>query len=133
MDPSSVEPDPRRFVPERFAACGGASAASLAAGPWASRDHYGYGVGRRICPGIYLAERSMLLAMAKLLWAFRFKRAEGGGEIDSDVVTGYTLGLVLCPKDYPCRPVVRSEQVRETVEKELARARERVFSRFEEG
>jgi cytochrome P450 family 619 len=33
-------------------------------------DHYGYGAGRRICPGIHLAERTQWRAISKLLWAF---------------------------------------------------------------
>ncbi|KAJ5793259.1 cytochrome P450 [Penicillium pulvis] len=32
--------------------------------------HYGYGAGRRICPGMHLAERTQWRAIAKLLWAF---------------------------------------------------------------
>jgi len=34
--------------------------------------HYNYGAGRRICPGIHLAERNMWRIAAKLLWAFEF-------------------------------------------------------------
>ncbi|KAF7125412.1 hypothetical protein CNMCM5793_001590 [Aspergillus hiratsukae] len=32
--------------------------------------HYAYGAGRRICPGMHLAERTQWRAIAKLLWAF---------------------------------------------------------------
>ncbi|EFX05735.1 cytochrome p450 monooxygenase [Grosmannia clavigera kw1407] len=35
-----------------------------------NRDHYGYGAGRRICPGMHLAERVQWRAIAKILWAF---------------------------------------------------------------
>lgn len=35
--------------------------------------HYGYGAGRRICPGIHLAERTQWRAIAKLLWAFEIQ------------------------------------------------------------
>lgn len=35
--------------------------------------HYGYGAGRRICPGIHLAERTQWRIIAKLLWAFDIK------------------------------------------------------------
>lgn len=41
-------------------------------GDYESRDHYNYGGGRRICPGIHLAERNMWRIAAKLLWAFEF-------------------------------------------------------------
>src|ERR1700733_6302398 len=33
----------------------------------------GTGAGRRLCPGIHLAERNLFIAMAKLLWAFSFE------------------------------------------------------------
>ncbi|EXJ83042.1 hypothetical protein A1O3_06859 [Capronia epimyces CBS 606.96] len=42
---------------------------------WEHRDHFGYGAGRRICPGIHLAERNMWRIAAKLLWAFEFSQA----------------------------------------------------------
>jgi hypothetical protein len=35
--------------------------------------HYAYGAGRRICPGMHLAERTQWRAIAKLLWAFNIE------------------------------------------------------------
>ncbi|RKK20882.1 hypothetical protein BFJ66_g7373 [Fusarium oxysporum f. sp. cepae] len=40
-----------------------------------NRDHYGYGAGRRICPGMHLAERTQWRAIAKILWAFDIELA----------------------------------------------------------
>ena len=40
------------------------------------RDHYTYGVGRRICPGFHLAERVQWRIIAQLLWAFRIEPLE---------------------------------------------------------
>lgn len=54
-------------------------------------DHYGYGAGRRICPGIHLAERTQWRAIAKLLWAFDI-------ELPVDRVTGQKI--VPDPHDY---------------------------------
>jgi cytochrome P450 len=34
------------------------------------RDHWAFGAGRRICPGIHVAERELWLAISRLLWAF---------------------------------------------------------------
>ncbi|KAJ5699992.1 Cytochrome P450 [Penicillium majusculum] len=36
------------------------------------RDHLGYGAGRCVCPGIHLAERNLIIGVAKLFWAFEF-------------------------------------------------------------
>lgn len=131
MDPDQ-EHDPAAFIPERFA-----NHPSLAPeyvpGKAENRDHYGYGVSRRICPGMHLAERNMLLAIAKLLWAFEFQSCHESESIDSDPVTGYQNGFLYCAKPYGCRPVVRSENIRRTIESEFAVAQREVFSTFTEG
>lgn len=54
------------------------------------RDHFSFGAGRRICPGLHVAERSMFITIARLLWAFNFSHATGGDgkpiPIDRDAV-----------------------------------------------
>ncbi|KAL9047336.1 MAG: hypothetical protein Q9214_000063 [Letrouitia sp. 1 TL-2023] len=128
--------NPAAFIPERFAEHS-KLAPEYAAGDWEKRDHYGYGAGRRICPGIHLAERNMFLSIAKLLWAFNFEEQIGidGQSLtnDSDPVTGYHQGFLYCPKPYGCKPVVRSDRIRATLMKEFAVAEKSVFSGFEEG
>ena len=136
MDPQT-HPDPASFIPERFTEHK-KLAPEYAAGDWEKRDHYGYGAGRRICPGMHLAERNMLLSIAKLLWAFRFEngmREDGAGEEvnNMDPVEGYHQGFLYCAKPYGCKPVVRSEEHRETILREFEEAEQRVFSKFEEG
>ena len=135
MNPSTY-PNPTTFDPERFAQHS-KLAPEYAAGDWEKRDHYGYGAGRRICPGIHLAERNMFLSIAKLLWAFSFENEIGKDGIgvvnDPDPVTGYHQGFLYCAKPYGCKPVVRSEKVRETVLKEFEEAEKNVFSQFAEG
>ncbi|KAL3480364.1 cytochrome P450 [Aspergillus californicus] len=129
MDPSQPH-DPSKFIPERYQHHP-KLAPEYAAGGWENRDHYGFGVGRRICPGMHLAERNMFLSIAKLLWAFEFQ--PGRNDIVSDPVTGYRQGFLYCAKDYECRPVVRSQSIRDTIESEYASAQSNVFSRFTEG
>jgi hypothetical protein len=51
-----------------------------------SAHHYGYGTGRRMCPGIHLAERNQWRIVAKLLWAFEFSEL-------TDPITGKTIPL----------------------------------------
>jgi cytochrome P450 len=52
-----------------------------------ARDHYAYGNGRRVCPGMHLGERNIFLGICKLLWAFEFKKAvdENGNLIETDI------------------------------------------------
>ncbi|KAK7973742.1 hypothetical protein PG990_011656 [Apiospora arundinis] len=131
MDPDVWE-DPETFNPDRYRDHPLLAPDYVAGGDWQKRDHYGYGVGRRICPGMYLAERNMLLSIAKLIWAFRFEAPLGPDgkpvRIDPDPVTGYQNGFLYCAKDYGCVPVVRSEQVRQTVMREFEQVEKDVFS-----
>ena len=135
MDPQTY-PNPEAFIPERFASHS-KLAPEYAAGDWEKRDHYGYGAGRRICPGIHLAERNMFLSIAKLLWAFKFENELGGDGRpkvnDPDPITGYHQGFLYCAKEYGCRPIVRNETIRTTVLKEFGEAEEKVFSQFMDG
>ena len=131
MDPSHPKnANPEDFVPERFEEHP-SLAPEYAAGKWEARDHYGYGAARRICPGIHLAERNMLLSIAKLIWALRFER--GGGTNDCDPVTGYHQGFLYCAKEYSCKIVPRGEWVREVLDREFEEAEKGVFSRFSDG
>ncbi|EJD42206.1 cytochrome P450 [Auricularia subglabra TFB-10046 SS5] len=58
-------PDPFVFNPERFLKQGeNLRPESLHEG------HYGFGFGRRACPGQHLASKSVFIAIARLLWAF---------------------------------------------------------------
>lgn len=134
MDPL-VWQDPEKFNPDRYKDHTLLAPEYVASGDWRKRDHYGYGAGRRICPGMYLAERNMLLSIAKLIWAFKFEPQTGPGgmplPVDSDPVTGYNNGFLYCAKEYGCKPVVRSERTRETVLQEFAEAERTVFGNFD--
>jgi len=64
--------EPRRFNPDRFADdSDGVSMAEMAAHPDPSkRDTVGFGAGRRICPGMHVADRSLFLGITGILWSF---------------------------------------------------------------
>ena len=73
MDPKR-SPDPRRFNPDRFAG-DHTSLYESATGDYQKRDNYVFGAGRRRCQGIHIVERSMFLAISRMMWAFRFSPA----------------------------------------------------------
>ena len=56
-----------------------------------SRPHFTFGAGRRVCPGVHVAERGLFLAIARLLWGFEFHRVrDSTGQlcpIDRDAVS----------------------------------------------
>ena len=49
--------DPQHFIPERFESYPSLASTYAASGKWDERDHYGYGAGRRICPGESISKR----------------------------------------------------------------------------
>jgi cytochrome P450 len=97
-------PDPRCFDPTRYMH-DRLSAAESASQPDPSlRDHFGFGAGRRICQGMHIAERSLFLAMARILWAFDIRPARdaAGAEILPDP-SDLTEGTLSQPKPFPAR------------------------------
>ena len=95
------------------------------------------GHGRRLCPGIHLADRNLFHAIAKVLWAFDIKMAtdpKTGKPIvpDTNVVTGYREGLTACAHEFPVKLTVRSEARRKAIEREYAEAQASIFPKYEE-
>jgi hypothetical protein len=99
------------------------------------RDHYGYGAGRKLCPGIHLAERNLFLGRAKLLWAFDFGPGKDANglviEPDVEVMSTYSAGFLTSALLYPCTIRIRSQKRKATVLNEFAVAEKDVFSRFD--
>lgn len=107
-----------------------------AAADYESRDHYGYGSGRRICPGIHLAERNLFLAIAKIIWAFSIEPSVGvdGKAVEPDFgpMTGYSEGFLVCARQFGVKITLRSAKRGTTIANEYATAQREIFSRFEE-
>jgi cytochrome P450 len=125
--------NPEAFDPDHFAGCT-KLAPELANGAYEDRDHYGYGAGRRLCPGIHLAERNLFLAMSKLLWAFDMSPTvdESGRDVPVDTAprTAYSEGFLVCAKDFPAGFRIRGEGRKSTVMREFGEV-ESVFAKYE--
>jgi len=65
-DPS-IYPCPDRFAPERFLPVTDARHNQQYGG---LDHHYAFGTGRRICPGLQVADSSLFIAISRILWAF---------------------------------------------------------------
>ncbi|KAF1975719.1 cytochrome P450 76C3 [Bimuria novae-zelandiae CBS 107.79] len=118
-------PDPTRFNPERYLAFPEKSG-FYAGGSAASRDHWNFGAGRRICSGLHLAENSMFIVLAKLLWAFDIRPPidEAGREMEVDLSDGaFEAGGNTIAKPYSVRWIVRSDEVRGTIQREAMEAK----------
>ncbi|KAJ7583576.1 cytochrome P450 [Mycena floridula] len=70
-------PEPLTFNPERYLGNELSCAESSRLAKGLDRDHWAFGSGRRICPGIAAAERELWMAISGLLWAFKFEPVEG--------------------------------------------------------
>lgn len=68
--------DPRVFDPARFLGDATSAAESAASTDVARRDHFTFGAGRRVCPGTHVAERTLFLSVARLLWGFDVSKAK---------------------------------------------------------
>jgi hypothetical protein len=86
--------------------------------------HYGYGAGRRVCPGMHLAERNMWRIASKLLWAFDI--AEPLDPVTGKVVSldanAYNAGITQAPLPFKVRITPRSREHAASISKELSGA-----------
>lgn len=113
-------PEPERFNPDRFINHPKLANEYAVGANYTNRDHYGYGAGRRICPGIHLAERSMWRIAAKLLWAFEFAELPDH-PLD---VNAYTSANLVRPLEFRINVKPRSEAHLAVIRRELKGAEE---------
>ncbi|CAE6429628.1 hypothetical protein ACGC1H_000900 [Rhizoctonia solani] len=120
--------DPNSFKPERFMDHKMSMVESIAQGDPFQRDHFAFGAGRRSCPGVQVAEQDMFIALSRLLWAFEFSAPPGTHvNVEQSAFTGET---VRHPKEFPLVTKPRSERRKATIEREMAHAKEHVFSQY---
>ncbi|GAB7348630.1 hypothetical protein MBLNU459_g7004t1 [Dothideomycetes sp. NU459] len=127
---------PRTFDPDRYALDTLSLADAAAAAPdVAARDTFTFGAGRRICQGIHVAERSLFLGVARILWAFDVRpprRDDDDDDDDDDDALGgadilpdparLTQGFVCMPEEFAARITPRSEERAGLVEREWEEA-----------
>ncbi|KAK8174071.1 cytochrome P450 [Phyllosticta citrichinensis] len=122
--------DPSLFAPERYLArreWADASVAELATAADADvRDAWVFGAGRRLCPGVHVAERSLFLGIARMLWAFDVEappaesagegRGKGGKRLPNP--RNMINGLVVMPEPFEAVFRVRGQGREEVVRRE---------------
>ncbi|KAI7867226.1 cytochrome P450 [Spinellus fusiger] len=107
-----VYPDPEKFIPERFINNMTTFYAS-SIGNIKERDQYNFGWGRRICPGIYLAETELFLTYTTLWARCTIEPAldSNGKPMYADIESFVDGGLVIMPKPYKVRFVERTDKL----------------------
>ncbi|KAH8982276.1 cytochrome P450 [Lactarius akahatsu] len=104
-DPSAYGDDAAQFRPERFLDADG----KIMSGPQAAETHddgHGtYGFGKRACVGKHLANDSLFIYMATVLWAATLERArdQDGNEVPLDTDGFVDTGTIVKPAPYECK------------------------------
>ncbi|KAG8220288.1 hypothetical protein J3R82DRAFT_3543 [Butyriboletus roseoflavus] len=98
------------------------------------RDTLVFGAGRRICPGMHIAEHTMELTTLRLLWAFDFHPVRDqvtAQPIELDI-EDYTSTITLAPRPFRCQIVPRSPHRARVIRRSFADATN-TLKLFEDG
>ncbi|KAH9175619.1 cytochrome P450 [Lactarius sanguifluus] len=112
-DPSAYGDDAAQFRPERFLDADG----KIMSGPQAAETHeegHGtYGFGKRACVGKHLANDSLFIYIATVLWASTLERArdQDGNEVPLDTDGFVDTGTIVKPAPYECKITPRFPEV----------------------
>ncbi|KAL3426703.1 cytochrome P450 oxidoreductase [Phlyctema vagabunda] len=68
--------NPQSFDPSRYLEKNLPAAEYLNSNDPYERDHFTYGAGRRVCPGVHVAERSLYINIVRTLWGFDINKAK---------------------------------------------------------
>ncbi|KAF8216492.1 cytochrome P450 [Mycena galopus ATCC 62051] len=120
--------NPEDFIPDRYLTENGTKPGVDGSN---LRPTLPFGGGRRICPGIHLAQDTINLNVMNLLWAFNFNKAIGQDNTLVEVDTmDYLTGLTSKPRSFKCRITPRTAETAEIIQREFVDAAD-TFSKFE--
>jgi cytochrome P450 len=122
-DPSRYE-KPFEFMPERYLNHNLYSSEYAAMSDPAKRDHFTFSTGRRTCPGARLAENSLYIALAGILWAYEIRPpiVNGAEKVLDTSDNAYTEGGVTLPKPFSARFIPRNDDRFRIVKEQWERA-----------
>ncbi|KAJ6449331.1 cytochrome P450 [Mycena sanguinolenta] len=129
-DPNLYD-DPENFIPDRYLLTPNGTKPGVDDSDM--RPNLAFGVGRRACPGIHVAQNSTNINAMNLIWAFNFTPAtdESGNPIKPDTFD-YEKGLSTAPQPFKCNITPRSPERVEIIEREFREAAD-TFCKFEYG
>ncbi|KAH7408956.1 cytochrome P450 [Cadophora sp. MPI-SDFR-AT-0126] len=105
--------DPKKFIPERYLP--EKDPRHMPNGAYAP-VHYGFGAGRRECPGKHVADASLFIVLSRLLWAFDIEL--GSNPLPGDGTVGPIN--ILGPAEFGAIVTPRSEKAKESISREGA-------------
>jgi cytochrome P450 len=123
-------PEPSLFRPERYLDHPLPSAEYAVMKDPRTRDHFTFGGGRRMCPASRLAENTLDITAASMLWAFELrpplvtdrdgKEIEGGIDVSNDA---FQPSAFRGPKPFRVRFVIRGKEQEDVVRTQWESAR----------
>ncbi|CCM07044.1 uncharacterized protein FIBRA_09364 [Fibroporia radiculosa] len=107
-------PEPHRFNPDRFLC-----EDKPISGESLTEGHYGFGFGRRKCPGQYLGAKTIWIGLVRLLWGFNIgpEYDEAGNPLTVDP-DNCTSGMTSKPINFPLQIAPRSAEHERTIRRE---------------
>ncbi|KAJ7603367.1 cytochrome P450 [Roridomyces roridus] len=128
---ASLYDDTEEFIPERYLDSENGTKPGVDGSDL--RHNFVFGVGRRICPGMHLAQNSLNINTMNLIWAFNFTPPldTTGNPIQPDLFA-YMKGILTGPHPFACTITPRTTHKAQIVRREFVEAAE-TFARFEGG
>lgn len=123
--------DPETFNPDRYVLTENGTKPGVDAPDL--KPNFIFGVGRRVCPGVHLAQNSVNINVMNLVWAFNYTAEnDAAGRPEPPDVWNYHKGVLSVPKPFKCKITPRTPAKAEMIERGLAEATE-TFEKFEYG
>lgn len=121
MNPDLHE-DPDAFEPARYLSKPLSAAEYINTNDPYDRDHFTYGAGRRVCPGVHVAEKSLYINIVRTLWGFNIGKASGPDGKLVEPETAMVRGFLSVPEPFECSIKVRSPQHEKIMRSNFAKA-----------
>ncbi|KAH7327034.1 cytochrome P450 [Rhexocercosporidium sp. MPI-PUGE-AT-0058] len=112
---------PYEYKPERYLGYNLPAATYINSADPYERDHTSYGAGRRVCPGVHIAEKSLFLNISRIMWGFNVAKKVVDGE-EVEPLNQMVPGWMCIPLPFECDISVRSEKHVKLIESTWAEA-----------
>ncbi|KAJ5677051.1 cytochrome P450 [Penicillium maclennaniae] len=108
-DPSRY-PEPDVFRPSRYLGKDLSAAEYIGINDPYERDHFAYGAGRRVCPGVHVAEKSLFIVISRIVWGFNIGKKIGHDGRPIEPTTVMMPGFLSIPTPFECDITPRSPE-----------------------
>lgn len=120
-DPKLFE-NPDEFEPARYLKKPLAAAEYINSADPYERDHFTYGAGRRVCPGVHVAERSLYINIVRVLWGFNISKSKDKDCRTIEPTQDMVPGFLTVPLPFECTIAPRSQHHERVMRDAFAKA-----------